>query len=240
MLPPDRTPAAVSSQPTVSGHESREADAFTIRTPQKIVRELLPGLLLPALIYFVVSRRAPTIAALAAASSVPALDSVARLLRRKAPSPVGLCFVGATAISVGLAVWLRSPMFILVKGAVISALVGIAFAASAVIRRPLTRTLAVRLSTDHPEARMGLRERWGHPHALKVFCALSVGWGVWLILSAAQQAGLALTVSPGTVVAVEAPLQGGGTALGILASVLYVRRHHRAYPELRLLPQFAT
>jgi intracellular septation protein A len=211
-----------------------------MRTPKKILRDLLPGLLLPALIYFVVSRRAPTIVALAAASSVPALDSVARVLRRKAPSLIGLCFIGITAISVGLAVWFRSPMFILVKGAVVSALVGIAFAVSAVVRRPLTRTIAVRLSTDHPEARRGLAERWGHPHALKVFCALSAGWGIWLILSAAQQAGLALTLSPGTVIALEAPLQGGGTALGILASVLYVRRHHRAYPELRLLPQLAA
>jgi len=210
------------------------------RMPRKMVRDLLPGLALPALIYFVVSRSAPTIVALAAASSVPLIDTAIRLLRGKALSLAGLCFLGVTAVSVGLAVWLRSPLFILVKGAVISALVGVAFAVSAVIRRPLTRTLAVRLSTDHPEARRGLAERWRHPQAQRVFCALSVGWGIWLLLSAAQQTGLALTLSPGTVMALEAPIQAAATALGILVSIRYVRRHHRAYPELRLLPQRAA
>src|SRR5206468_3805472 len=85
-----------------------------------IARQLLPGILLPGLIYYAVSRQAPTLVALAAASSVPALDAVVRLLQRKAPSPIGLLFLVFTGTSVALATMLHSPMFILVKSAVIS------------------------------------------------------------------------------------------------------------------------
>jgi hypothetical protein len=48
-----------------------------------MVRQLLPGVVLPGLIYFVVSRRAPVMAALAAASSVPLIDALTRLARRR-------------------------------------------------------------------------------------------------------------------------------------------------------------
>ncbi len=208
-----------------------------IATIRRLARDLLPGLVLPATIYFSLRRHAPTVVALAAASSVPALDALVRLARGRKPSPIGLGFIAVTALSVGLAIWFRSTLFILLRGAVTSGLIGIAFGLSAVIRRPLTRTLALRFSTERPEARRRLAERWRHPKALRVFCVLSVGWGTLLLLSGAQQAGLALTVSPGTVVAVEGPVQAAATALGVLMSVLYVRRHHLRSPELALLPR---
>ena len=203
---------------------------------RNLIRHLLPGLVLPGLIYLVVSRAAPVLIALAAASAVPVLDAVARLLARKRPSPVGALFIAMTGVSVSLALWLRSPLFILVKGAVVTALIGLAFAGSAAIRRPLTRTLAVMMSSDHHEARRRLAERWRHPTALRVFRTLSLGWAVLLLLSAAQQGVLAFTVSPGMMMALEPPVQLTATALGVAASLLYVRHSQRLAPELQMLP----
>jgi hypothetical protein len=210
---------------------------MTHAQPRRIVRELIPGIALPAVIYFLVSRHAPVLVALAAASSVPALDAVGRLIRGRAPSPVGLCFMAITAVSVVLAFRFQSPLFILVKGAITTGLLGMAFGVSALIRRPLTRTLAIRLSTDGGEERTTLAHRWGHPKVVKVFTALSVGWGVLLIASALQQAGLALTASPGVVMGLEGPIQLAFTAAGVGASVLYVRRHDRDNPDLALIPR---
>ena len=70
-----------------------------------------------------------------------------------------------------------------------------------------------------------------------MFCVLSVGWGVLLLAQAGQQAALALTLSPGTVMALEPPVQVTFTAAGIVASILYVRRRQRAYPEIALIPE---
>jgi hypothetical protein len=202
-----------------------------------LARNMLPGLVLPGLIYLVVSRRASVLVALAAASSVPLLDAVARAVRRRPQSPFGLLFVLLTGVSVGLAFWLHSPRLILAKGAVVTAVVGLAFAASAVIRRPLTRTLATMLSAPKGEVRTSLAERWRHPVTHQVFCILSAGWGALLLASAAQQGVLAFTVSPGLVMAMEPAIHLVVTAGGILASVAYVRRRQRRTPEIDLLPQ---
>jgi len=201
-----------------------------------IITQILPGLVLPGLIYLVVSRQTSVLVALAVASCVPFLDALVRVIRGKAPNAMSLMFLVGAGISVGLAFWSGSSMFILAKGAVISGALGVGFALSALIKRPLTRTLAIRLSTSHPELRRRLAERWRHPRVLDVFCVLSVGWGVLLLMQGAQQAVLALTLSPGTVMALEPPVQIVGTVVGIVASVLYVRRRQDADPELGLLP----
>src|SRR5205823_5058622 len=73
---------------------------------RRLARQLVPGLVLPGAIYLVVSRHTPLLVALAAASSIPLIDAVARLARRKPVSPVGLVFLAMTGLSVGLALWL--------------------------------------------------------------------------------------------------------------------------------------
>ena len=206
-----------------------------VTNTRAMVRHLLPGMVLPGTIYFALSPHTSVIVALAAASSVPLLDIVVRFCRRETLPPVSLIFVGAAGISVLLAVLSGSPLFILVKGAVISAVLGIAFAVSAAMNRPLTRTAAIRLSTDCPKQRASLSERWHHPKALEIFKALSFGWGALLLLSAVQQATMAVLLSPGFVVALEGPLHTGIMAAGVVVSVLYVRRFRHSHPELGLL-----
>jgi intracellular septation protein A len=207
-----------------------------VANKRAIARHLLPGMVLPGVIYFSLASHTSTIVALACASSVPLLDILFRAVRRESLPPVSLVFLGAAGLSVLLAVLSGSPLFILVKGAVISAVLGVAFAVSAAMNRPLTRTVAIRLSTDCPKTRETLTERWHHPKALDIFKALSFGWGVLLLLSAVQQAAMAVLLSPGFVVALEGPLHTGLMGLGVLVSVLYVRRFRHSHPELGLLP----
>lgn len=113
-----------------------------------MARHMLPGAVLPGIIYFLAAQAAPLIVALAVASSVPVFDSVARLLRGRPPSPIGLVFIVITGVSIGLATWLDSPLLIVGRGPVLTGLMGIAFAISIPIGRPLTRTLALHLSTN--------------------------------------------------------------------------------------------
>lgn len=201
-----------------------------------MARQLLPGVVLPGIIYFLLAPHIGTILALAAASSVPLLDSLIRLVERKPPSLVGVAFILVTGGSVALAWFFRSPEFILAKGAVLSGLFGLTFLASALVRRPLTKTIAVFLSGDGREARARTRHHWRHPKVLEVFCTLAAGWGLLLLISAAQQGALVMTVSPGMVVAVEAPSQAFFTLAGIVTSIMYVRRLQAVHPELRVLP----
>ena len=54
---------------------------FGSRQLRAVMAQLGPGVLLPGLIYYVVSRRTGVLVALAVASSVPLLDAMIRLLR---------------------------------------------------------------------------------------------------------------------------------------------------------------
>ncbi|MFL5799681.1 MAG: VC0807 family protein [Actinomycetota bacterium] len=209
--------------------------AFTVRLGP-ILWQVLPGMVFPGLIYFLVSRRAPVVVALAAASSVPLVDALVRVARRRPPNAAAGLFVLGTGVSIALAVWSGSGMFILAKGAVVSGVLGVAFALSGAIGRPLTRTLALRFSAPHPEGRRRLAERWRRPGAASVFRALSVGWGVLLLLQAAQQATMALTLAPGLVMTLEGPLHLFVTGIGVGVSVLYVRHRQHADPSVALLP----
>jgi len=177
--------------------------------------------------------------ALVAASCVPGVDALIRLLRGRAPNGFALLFIPSTGLSVGLAAWLHSPVFILARGGVTSAAMGLAFGLSALLGRPLTRTMALHLSSDQQEGRRRLAQRWGHPKATSVFRILALGWGVLLLLMGGQQVLLALSASPGVVMALEPPVHLTVTALGIVSSVLYVRRIQAANPELGLLPSRA-
>lgn len=205
-----------------------------------IARQILPGAVLPGIVYFTASRYVPLLTALALASSVPMLDIVARRLRGKPPTAVGLVFVAVTAISIGLATWFQSPEMIVAKGPLISGVVGTAFALSATFRRPLVRTLALHLTTDHHEHRRLLADRWSRPNAVAVFRILSLGWGLLLLASAAQQGLMAVSVSPGAFITLEAPIRLIVTGAGIGASILYVRRRQQVDPELGMLPGTAS
>jgi len=195
-------------------------------------------MVLPGLIYFTATLLfgAGVIVALAVASSVPLIDVLSRVLRGKAPTAASLLFVTIAGFSVTMTMISGSPMFILLKGAVISVVLGVAFAVSAWMNRPLTRSLALRFSTECPESRRNLAAKWCHPKALDIFKMLSFGWAVLLLLSGGQQIGLAFTLSPGTVVALEGPITTAATAIGVTMSVLYVRRFRHSHPELGILP----
>ena len=203
-----------------------------------MMRQLLPGMVLPGTIYFLATLvfGVGVILALACASSVPLIDVLSRVVRGKAPTAASLLFVLIASFSVTGAVISGSPMFILLKGAAMSAFLGVAFFVSAAINRPLCRTFALRLSSECPDARRQMAERWRHPKALDIFKVLSFGWAALLLVSAGQQAGLAFTLAPGTVMALEGPITTGATLIGVAASVLYVRRFRHSHPELALLP----
>jgi intracellular septation protein A len=213
-----------------------ESSAFGGIAYSSIAWQFLPGMVFPGLIYFLVSRQASVLVALAAASSVPLVDAIVRIVRRRPPNAATALFVLGTAVSVALALWSGSGMFILAKGAVVSALLGIAFALSAAVRRPLTRTLAVRFGSEHAEGRRRLAERWGHPSVARVFQVLSVGWGVLLLLQAVEQTTFALTLPPGLVMTLEGPMHLLITGFGVLASIAYVQRRQQADPAVELIP----
>jgi intracellular septation protein A len=198
---------------------------------------LLPGVVLPGLVYVLAAPHTTTLQAVVLAGCVPAVDALVRLLRGRGVNPASIVFALSAGASALLALWSGSPLFVLMKGAVVSVALGAAFAVSAAVGRPLIRLVAIALSVSGREARHRLAERWGHPSATDVFRVLSIGWGLLLLVQGGQQAVLAVTASPGLVIAVTRPIQLVATVAGIALSVAYVRRRQRRQPELAVLTE---
>jgi intracellular septation protein A len=207
---------------------------------RSMLRHALPGLVLPGLLYFSLRPHVGVMIALTVAATVPVADAVVRRIRGRAQNGMALVFLPMTAVGIGLAATLHSPVFLLAKGGVTSGLMGLAFAISAIVGRPLTRTMALHLSSDHQEARRRLAERWSHPKAHAVFRILAVGWGLLMLATGGQQILMALTASPSLFMLVEPPVHAVTTVLGIVLSVLYVRRIQQEHPEIALLPSKVT
>lgn len=203
---------------------------------RSMLRRMLPAFALPTLIYFSLRPHVGVLVALAVAALVPVVDAVIRKIRGRAQNAMSLVFLPMTAAGIALAATLHSPVFILAKGGVTNAIMGLAFAISALIGRPLTRTVALQLSSDHPESRRRLAEGWSHPRTMRVFRILAVGWGLLMLGMGGQQVLLALSASPGLVMLIGPPLHAVLVILGIVCSVLYVRRIQRVHPEIALLP----
>src|SRR4051812_1808717 len=98
--------------PPIIGRDTDEPAFGGVRF-STIAWQVLPGMILPGIIYFLVSRSAPMLVALAAASSVPLIDAVVRMIRRQPPNAATGLFVLGTGVSVALAFWSGSGMFIL-------------------------------------------------------------------------------------------------------------------------------
>lgn len=201
-----------------------------------ILRNVIPGTVMPGIVYFAASQQLPVVASLAIASCVPVMDTVVRMARGRKPSTVGMIFLSITALSVTLATVFDSPTLIVGKGVLLTFIFGSALAVSAAVGRPLTRTLALHLCAEPGEQRQALAERWERPQTLAVFKVLSFGWGFWLLIAAVNQLMLVAVVSPGTFIAVERPMTLIATAVGITWSLSFVRRRQLADPELGLLP----
>jgi hypothetical protein len=209
----------------------------SIRT---ILRNVIPGTVMPGIVYFAASQQLPVVASLAIASCVPVMDTVVRMARGKKPSTVGMIFLSITALSIALASVFDSPTLIVGKGVLLTFIFGSALAVSAAAGRPLTRTIALHLCAEPGEQRQALAERWERPQTLAVFKVLSFGWGFWLLIAAINQLMLVAVVSPGTFIAVERPMTLIATAVGITWSLSFVRRRQLADPELGLLPARAA
>jgi len=108
----------------MSEHPLQHAPVADLRHHRVMLRQLVPVVLLPGAIYFIAMQWVPVLVALAIASSVPFLDMIVRVIRRQRLRPLSVGVVALAGLSIGLALGLRSPMFILARGAIVSGLQG--------------------------------------------------------------------------------------------------------------------
>src|SRR5438034_5563430 len=108
---------------------------------QMITQQVLYGMVLPAAIYAIASHFMSTLAALVVASMLPVTDVVKAKVRGRKASAASLGFLAGAVVTSVLGLVSSSPLFILLKAPAMSAAVGIGIVGSALVGRPILRTL---------------------------------------------------------------------------------------------------
>jgi hypothetical protein len=192
---------------------------------QMITQQVLYGMVLPAAIYAVASHYMSSLAALVVASMLPVTDVVKAKVRGRKASAASLGFLGGAVVTSVLGLVSSSPLFILLKAPAMSAAVGMGIVGSALIGRPILRTLAVCFAAgSSPQARGAAAELWASDPWDRVFALLSAIWGILFLVLAAVQTLAVLSFSPGVTLVLLPPLQFVVMGIGAGLSLYLVHR----------------
>ncbi|MEU8377889.1 VC0807 family protein [Streptosporangium sp. NPDC048865] len=193
---------------------------------------MLVDLVLPIALYYAL-RAADVgyVASLVVSSLVPGTGMVATLVRERRLDSVGLFMVTAMLVSAALSVVGGSPRFLLLKGALLMAVAGGWFLATA--RGP--RPPALQFSRPLLEGRTGARDAswdglWAaSPRFRRVWRVSTVVWGAGALADAAVRVVIALTLPIDLAVGLGSLQYGVFTAVMLVIVNVYQARaglHH--------------
>ena len=148
----------------------------------KMLSNMLPNLLINAGVPFVVNMLArphmSTINALLLASSVPALFTLGGILWKKRIDAVGVLVVVGLLLTAVFALLFKSPQLLLLQGAAVSGLFGIAMLVSLCFPKPILFYVirSVRMQ-NNPQRIASFNADWAFPQVRSLYRLLTAVWG---------------------------------------------------------------
>ncbi|WP_446666420.1 VC0807 family protein [Flexivirga sp. B27] len=114
--------------------------------------------------------------------------------------------------------------WLLVKGCVVTALAGLIFLVSAVLKRPLTFTVGKRLAARDPESLAELEQGWRESAELRAgFIQLSLLWGFGLVIESVVRLVVIYTMSLDFSVAASAVIQIAAYAVMLVVTIARIK-----------------
>lgn len=189
--------------------------------------ELGVNFVLPLLIYDRLAPTAGDVVALMASSGPPMLWAIVEFIRRRQLDAVSALVLAGIALSLLAMIGSGSARFLQLRENLVTALIGLMFLGSVVVRRPLIYYLAragiERSSPDQAAAFEALRHQ---PHFHRAMTVMTLTWGVGLLLSTAAACVLVFSISIHDYLIVQ-PVVGYGTMGLLLLWTLGYRRYLR-------------
>lgn len=166
--------------------------------------------------------------ALAVGSIFPVLGIGFAAIRNRRLDWLGVITLAAIVVGLVGALFV-SPRFLLLKGSIVTATIGLAFLGSLVAPRPLIFVLARQMNASDPRARAALDDRWSSsPQARRRIRRLTGLWGLALVGEAATRVALSYLVAPATLLLVSPLLAAAVFGAMVLWSIRGYRAHPRA------------
>jgi hypothetical protein len=187
---------------------------------------LLPNVILPFLIYQVLtSRGVPTINALMATAVVPLATVLYEWLRDRRINALGIMTLGFVVVGLVTSLISGDPLFYLVKESFLTGVWGLIMLASLLAKRPLTFYFGRQFMSGGDPARASWYDRlWERPQFRTLQRWIAVLWGVGLVAEALLRIVLVYLL-PIAVFLVISPAMGlGVTALLMVATMWLAKR----------------
>ncbi|AWN15829.1 putative membrane protein [Salinisphaera sp. LB1] len=181
----------------------------------RLAAELGVNCVLPLLIYDQLAPTMGDVRALMASSVPPMLWAIIEFVRRRRLDAVSVMVLGGIALSLLAMIGSGSARFLQLRENLVTALIGMVFLGSVLVRRPLIYYLAragiERSAPDQAAVFEALRHQ---PHFHRAMTVMTLTWGVGLLLSTAAACVLVFSVSIHEYLIVQ-PFIGYGT-MGLL------------------------
>ncbi|MGB7757707.1 MAG: VC0807 family protein [Salinisphaera sp.] len=197
----------------------------------RLAVELGVNCVLPLLIYDQLAPSIGDVAALMASSVPPMLWAVIEFIRRRQLDAVSVLVLAGIALSLLAMIGSGSARFLQLRENLVTALIGLVFLGSVVVRRPLIYYLAragiQRSAPDQTAAFEALRHT---PYFHRAMTIMTLAWGMGLLLSTAVACVLVFSVSIHEYLIVQ-PFVGYGTMGLLLLWTMAYRRHLRKHAD---------
>ena len=165
----------------------------------KMLYRMLPNLLINAGVPFLVNMLArpymSTINALLLASSVPALFTIGGIFWKKRIDVIGVLVVVGLLLTAAFALLFKSPQLLLLQGAAVSGLFGIAMLVSLCFPKPiLFYVVRSVMAHNDPQGTASFNADWSFQHVRSLYRLLTIVWGCVTLASLLLLAVLVFTL----------------------------------------------
>ncbi len=191
----------------------------------RIGPEIFANFLAPYLVYELLDARYGDVTALIASAMPPLIWSAYELVKTRRLDAISVIVVSSilfTLVATGMG---GSARLIQVRDALVTAVVGVLFLATLVMRRPMIFYLArATMARNTAEGAARFEALWLRPGIPQVFRALTWFWGVGLVLQTGLMCGLAWVWPISRYLLLSPFIQAGVFGLMMVWSLMYLRR----------------
>ncbi|MFD1887047.1 VC0807 family protein [Paenibacillus wenxiniae] len=200
----------------------------TLFKSRAIVLKLVMNGLVPWLGYVLLSPHIGSLLALSVVTMIPLVDNLIHLVRHRTMDVFnGLMLVGFV-LSLVMVLMGGSEKLLLMRESLVTVVIGLAFLASLLMKRPLIFHMVSRFSKGvNPE------HNWAYPYFRQVMRRLTLLWGVALVVEAGLKLLLITVLSTSQMLAISSPLFYAVIGLTIAATIVYKRRAGVQMKQLR-------
>ncbi|PYE39149.1 hypothetical protein DFI02_13014 [Rhizobium sp. PP-F2F-G20b] len=192
---------------------------------------------LPLLIYDRMTPYSGNVVALMASSVPPLLWSLAELVRKRHVDALSVLVLTGIALSLLAMLGGGSARFLQLRENLISGLIGLVFAGSAAIGRPLIYHLArAGIARKSPDEVAAFQAKRNTPHFHSVMMVMTLVWGLGLLASSALACALVFTLSIHDYMIASPVVSYGFMGMLGLWTLWYRRRVHRRAEQGQSVP----